>query len=206
MKKYLIVLLLTCLVACQKSKTEFEETISENKITEVFKIESKEARKNAYLLLNSSEKNFIWKTHFEKLLKQNLSVDKKNIIAELKNTLKPQLFANNANAPKFVESEIFTLLKYKIEQLFTEEEIINYFINPTKYPGVQLIKIVKDNIANRVLGGNGWRECTCHEGNVHGCGLGFECFMTCKNETYTRFGCGWLFLESCNGGCPDLEP
>lgn len=199
MKKYLIVLLLTCLVACQKSKTEIDETISENKISEVFSINSIDARKSAYLLLNSNEKLFIWRTHLTNLLKQDFSIEKRDIINQLLKLLNSQSFKSNLNNSKFTDSQSFLLLKYQIEKVFSSEEITNYFLNPTQYFGVNNQDVVE-------LVGE-LRRCICHYGNDNGCGIAFRCAFECPSSSpgYSEDGCGWLWLESCNGTCPSDE-
>lgn len=155
-----------------------------------------EIKKLIYSQLDPEDRYKIWINHFDNVIKLN-PPPKSTIILKLRSLINMGMFRENSE-----ERLIFLNYEYPIwikeaKAILTDQEIYNLVYEAT-------------NTATVADGGNQPVECFCHVGNN-----GFSCktytigFPTMEMNiglcvagatcTGSKYGCGVLFLESCNG-------
>ena len=167
-----------------------------------------------YATFTNEEKLKFWKDHFLiAISKKNYisNPDKIDLITELNNNLKKEIFDLNSDARNIFLTYIIPTWLKKSENIFSKEEVselllYNYQVNS--------IEVLQDSgkIKNNALPDEPSVDCFCHVGNTgYTCkqlSMGFpsgvsikygvceEASNKCKTTT---FGCGILWAESCTG-------
>lgn len=212
MKLYLITAIFAfALFSCTKSM--FEDAISNSGNTiESFKAEVDfDTKIQKYNLLSPMEQFTIWKEHLIKAKKYYIKANdtvKANSINQLLSTLPESIFYTTDTTSRdiFLNYTIPTW-RQTAELIFSQEEIYDIVFDPTK----DNIGGEGGTLTGRAAPPASTVDCFCHVGTS-----GFSCKKTsfgfpsgitietgiCETQgdcTYSRRGCSWLWLSSCNG-------
>ncbi len=194
--KFVLLLLVATTFGCTKShdlNTEngidkISTQSNQNILSEIKSITSPEAQKIAYNQLPAAIKATIWKEHLSAYLSsKTLAESKIALIKELSNTLSESVFYSKENAVNYLSSDNVTIILYKIKKSFSSDEIFRIFGS--------LNKSVNTNAAG---GGN---TCNCSSSSDFCEGSNIKCFKKLWDCSDSQIGCGWFFLQSCDGLC-----
>jgi hypothetical protein len=167
-----------------------------SKIDDMLEIETKEARKVAYLvMLNEDEKYFFWINKLNEFVKnERLSKDQKQLFVDLLNNIEPEVFRNQQNARVFVRSYLDGWSKkvtmkigiLKIGKLLGEIESYE-----------PLMEEEEGDSGGSQVG----KPCNCGgtDERFKRCGPQNTCWS--DGCTTSWWGCGDLLLQSCDGRC-----
>jgi hypothetical protein len=184
-KIFLFVFILLPGISCQQADA-LTSRVNQSKIDNVKSLQG-ESQRLAYGMLNSSEKYFVWDQHLRDILNEvTLTQQQTALIHELKNLNSETLFrSTNANAQELTSNIIGSWLP-KAEGHFSKDQIqiIAYKIHPN--PKVTFYSQIP--------------PCGCHQDSAYSCGM----FEYCKGGQLCNpadDGCGFFWLQSCNGMC-----
>ncbi|MDI9364602.1 MAG: bacteriocin fulvocin C-related protein [Flavobacterium sp.] len=214
MKKLSIYFLIcfSVILSCTKSDSDIQK-VDENAISSVMQLKTVAQIKNAYALLNSSEKVELWNRHFNYFTQsQNLSKDQTNFIISLKKQwLKNDLF--DKSSTRLVDFNLaLPGIKYKAQQLFGVSDTYTLLFDLTAFKNKyakqtlglkqnqnETIEVYSDEEEpiGEIGGSNG---CKCSRTDPY-CSAG-RCDDNGCNTS--NMGCGTLWLFSCNGVCKFL--
>jgi hypothetical protein len=160
------------------------------KLIEVAKIESNEARKIAYSLLTTEERIDFWNYVIEyHITEGTFTDDQKKLLRDVKSAVvKPNIFENR-DLQEVLGTEFLPLFIQQFKEIgITRKDAVRIF--------------VEGSVLNRPLPVNPKMEdCGCNTTSSFGC-------SGCVTTEYclpSMFGCGFLSFFNCNGACPSLN-
>jgi len=201
MRKLLFITLGLMLLNFFTSCSDENSNIDEEKVQYVLQSKNSEVTKAAYLLLTPEEKYFIWNERIDYILSnENLTTEQFNFMNNLKLDLNHSIFIEDSTEEgQFIED-------YPDENLSIFEPIQAYYYFSTlanmedngtwesmQGSGTQGVFFYSDLQLIADVGGG--LSCHCHKGSIVSPG----CQYGCTASTETKYGCGFLWLWSCNG-------
>jgi hypothetical protein len=164
-----------------------ESIVLSKSASEVVKIGNVQVQRNAYRLLNAQDKSDIWKLHLLMYLNSGKFNETQNEIIRdcILSFCSPDFFEH---ANKYLNTNAFATIEYKVRTYFLKEERIAIFSSIQDYGSSTL---------NKFAPGPGDSNCTCSMTSTY-CGF-WDCTLNgCGN---TESGCGTLWNYPCNGTC-----
>ena len=195
--KLLVLLGFVILIGCQKTN-ESNFNVDSSKINKFFNLPINFARL-AYGDLTAEEKRFIWISTISVFVQEKkINYEQKILIDELKQKI------NNIHLfDSEYEIKIFTNIFQKkwasaAITKFSQSEI-NALVNQPKIKIQGDIITFRDFSPTYVDPSSATLPCDCHCGSWVSCNASTWCqAVSCEKS---NSGCGWLWLESCNGRC-----
>jgi hypothetical protein len=197
--------------ACTKTQTANEElnNVSNEKIEALISTVDFQSRIQLFNLLTKKEKYKLWRDHMVKAKNQFLNENspaKAAKVDEILTNLTVDVFENSSNAAAVFSNYFIPRWQATMNVDFTPKEMYDLGFNP----GVEVLgRVAPEEIGT---GGGGGANCFCHAG-----ASGFSCRRItveipmgisivngiCEQSAiqcvYSRYGCGWFWLSSCNG-------
>lgn len=180
-------------VACSKRTdapyvTEKNSSINQKIMNEVTSMPSTQAMKNSYNLLSAGNKSEIWKQHLQNYLTdKSLSNFQKEIVGSFISVISPEIFMSRETGRAFLAKEEVAKLVYTSKKAFTINQIYNIFG-----------KLGGETTSFEEDPGSG---CTCNASSSFCSGQNVTCINSMWQCTTSSSGCGWLWLQECNGRC-----
>lgn len=206
---YAIILFALC-ASCSKGTHQASTqtaSVDYGLINEVEQLNGQPANKLAYRLLNSQEKTVLWQRQLGYYLEADLNADQKKFLKQFRDIITPQLLDENATLEVRASMRPF---EEQAKQLFDKPLLANIFSNiHTERSVVEWVKNGHNSAtSNSSSGGavvkvaDSGSGCDCNyiDDFCHGSG------NWCKGGSaplcnVSSSGCGWLFVEECNGYC-----
>lgn len=159
-------------------------------VDEIMSLEG-ESQKLAYRMLSGNERQAVWDNHFESILEsRNLNETQLSFILNLKSELQPEYFDNNLLETNVELHSNFQKLKNEAEQLFSVDELRNYF------GSLNNIQELEEEIEPDERG------CNCNKNASLFCPWTSTCEgITCNKSDS---GCGWFWSDPCDGVCAQV--
>lgn len=183
--------------SCSKKNEDFTGSIFE-RLGKVRSLESLEARKLAYGMLSAAERSSLWEIHLKTAVATlSLTREQIGIIEEGLSFIKQSTSTNNGSG--ILDSDKFEIWRYKASTRFSASEKAYLFNDIRAEQGKPNLVMMNPPL-----------NCECHQTTdfcsnrnytVLFCVHSFYCEST--GCTTSESGCGWLWLESCNGGCKE---
>jgi hypothetical protein len=165
------------------------------KVIEILLFDDLSTQRSSYNLLSPDEKYQLWTKHLtDELFKHESQFAKKQIIQESLNFITPSLFTNDLNPTIEKKLSEFHL---KASKIFNHKELASIFM----YFGNTSVEIANSSVESIS------KDCGCNaNGQPNVCTDNFPGGMTyCKKGKdackTSEKGCGWFWLNTCNGDC-----
>jgi hypothetical protein len=200
------------LIGCSKNVNYNNEALTNSEsIRKINSFDNLSAKKQVYSLLTSEVKFDLWVEHIDRLMAGSMIAQnnqKKELIKELRSFITKEIFENNSKEKEVVLSYYAPKWLAKAEKVFTGKEVYEIVYDNVFFAPVKINANSKGNLLAAVPSEE--VDCFCHVGNSgYSCkklvitlppevtyGICEQGSLPCKNSSN---GCGFLFLESCNG-------
>lgn len=178
------------LISCTKSG--YKEKNDKLLVDEVMAIKNSDAQRLSFSeLLNPEQKSELWHGRINQMMKENvLNQSQKNLLISLKSNLSAKVFQDKDQRDIFMNN---FGLKWQQDaiQIIGVELMYKYLVNINNSSTANSEEL--DEL------GDGTSSCNCNQTSSVSCLGRDECTSTtCKTSDY---GCGVLWLWSCNGRC-----
>lgn len=181
----LVFLVFAIFCSCQKS------SLVPTKVQEVQQLDNVIAQRSATSLLTSSEKADLWKNHLQSEITKYGDDNKRSFISNVLSIIEPAMFDETT---KHNFDGTLAILNFKASKLFSQDE--SYFLfNSLGKAGVAI------NSASAPPTG-----CTCNSSQINTCTAHWAggytyCQKGASSCKTSESGCGWFWLNQCNGDC-----
>jgi hypothetical protein len=180
--------ILSILTSCSKQ----EAAVNKNQqlIADVVAIKNPEAQKVSYNLMSDINKSLSWKQHLNLYLGDKmLSHGQKEIIQYFKNVIVPDIFKSKQAGQEFLSRKDISELLYTAKKEFNIGQIYKIF---------GTLSTDKETVNFEEAPGS---RCYCNASQDFCEGANVHCYQNMWNCTVTPNGCGWLWIQECNGRC-----
>ncbi len=194
--KFCTALAVIILIGCTKSNdglytdNEWRENNLTNRsiLAEIAGIKNLQSQKVAYTLLSADQKAEAWRQHLALFLRsKSLPEHQRSLVTKFKKTIDAEVFITKESGQDFLATQQMTELIYTITKSFSKEEIFKIFGT-----------LNEPETSNVDPGGN---SCNCNYEHDFCEGSSIHCYKNMNNCGTSSTGCGWLWLQSCDGRC-----